>query len=492
MTQPPADDRRVEAERRVNDPKWLLTQITDRMKICPIPDAQLRLTAHVRERTGHNSLVAFYNNGSTPELKLEILKELFRALLKGDFSELKGQVPAGQAATPAKPEEPVQEAPGIPKKLPAVEFGIPPEPEAPQPSPGVSHTVKAAKGSPQGKPAGRAAALEALAELLNAPQQVQIDPDEVRAIATEIVESHLKERLVDARNDLAERLNAFTTTAQKRVDDYLAKIPPRDVIELRKWDGTVKELSGLRHKQLPTVIKSVTARNRSGWPVPCWWYGAPGAGKTHLFKQVAEALDATFYPIPMGPTTTEGKLLGYNNLATGSFVKGQLYEPYKNGGFVLIDEIDIADPSVLVGANSISSNDEFMFPNGEVVPRHRDFYLVASANTLGTGSIGGFTRNKLDAATLDRFAKFRLEYDAELESTLCGNAKWAEWVYKVRQYVEANCSQSIYITPRASINGAALLANGLSAAEVVEATVLAMMPKDLKQTVITQVGLFVP
>lgn len=458
---------------QANDPDFLFKQLNSRIRLCSTPDAQQRITAHVRAVTKHNNLVAFINNGSTPTEKAELLKVLLRAVLKNDFSELKGEVPSGQAVAP--PVAVV--APEVAKA-----FGME----------SMRETLAKTTPAPVAV-ADKAAAMAALLTQLMAPGEpvkATVDADEVRRIVDEVCKAEIHSARKDLAEENRESVRCLINATQAVIREHLAKIPPRDVVEIRKWDGTVKEIAGLTHKQLPTIIKAVSARTASGWPVPCWWYGAPGAGKTHLWGQVAEALEAKHYPIPLGPTTTEGKLLGYKNLATGEFVTGLLYVPFKSGGFVNLDEIDVADPSVLVGVNSLVANDRFLFPNGECVARHRDFYIVASANTIGTGAMLGFQRNKLDAATLDRFAKFRLEYDRDLETALCGNAGWAEYVWKVREYVEKNCAASLYITPRASINGAALIANGLPAEMVADSTLFAMVSKDIKASIIASVGTF--
>lgn len=477
---PPTPDRLQAAKAVASDPKWLFEELTRRIRTSPRSDCQLRITAHIREKTGHSTIVSFHNNGATKEQKVEVYQECIKAIITNDFNPLLGTIPAGQAPVPKAAPEPEPEKP---EADPAI---LKPTPRSESPA-APSMSAPPRSTTPVGS---KADILKMIGEMLE--NSGSVDPDEVASIARDIVASEMKILNKEVNARLEEGIKNTANGLKIAVDAYLAKVPPKDVIELRKWDGTVKEITGLRHKQLPLVIKATTARTVSGWPVPAWWYGAPGAGKTHLWRQVSEALGVKYYPIPLGPTSTEGKLLGYKNLATGDFVQGCLYLPYKEGGLVNLDEIDVCDPSVLVGANSISSNEEFMFPNGEVVKRHRDFYLVASANTLGTGATGGFTRNKLDAATLDRFAKFKLEYDADLESNLCGNPKWAAYVWKVREYVEKNCSQTTYITPRASINGAALLAAGLTPTEVMDATLFAMMSKDMKATVIKAVGQYQP
>ena len=107
---------------------------------------------------------------------------------------------------------------------------------------------------------------------------------------------------------------------------------------------------------------------------------------------LAKALNVPYYPIQCGPTTTEGKIVGYNNIATGTFIEGLAYKAFKNGGLVCLDEVDLSDASVIAGAGNALENQFYTFGNSETIERHRDFYLIAWANTRGTGATGGETR----------------------------------------------------------------------------------------------------
>lgn len=431
------------------DPDFLLKALVDKMKARG-PEVEQRVIAHIQAVSGHGTLPAFHNNGDTPETKCDVYRDCIKAVLTNDFTNLKGESPKGQAKS-SQPEV---------KKDPEPKA----EPEKPASTNELANTIAAA-----------------IAAAMNPkPQAVVVDEAKIRQIAESIVMEHVSGKLMEMQK-----------VAMERVDKYLAKIPPRDVVEIKKWDGTVKEIAGASHKQLPTIIKALTAINSIGWSEFLYVWGAPGAGKTHLLRQIGQGIGVKHYPYPCGPTTTEGKMLGYNNIANGDFVKGWLYDPYKNGGVVGMDEVDLADASVLAGANSIE-NDEFTFGNGETVQRHRDFYLIAFANTIGTGATGGFVRNRLDAATLNRFTHIKLEYDEELESRIFGNPRWTSYVIKVREYVAKNCNNSIYITPRASRKGAALLKAGFKPAEVCDMVLFGLCSAEVKQNITKNVGDYKP
>lgn len=413
-------------------------------------ELQVRITAHVREKTGHNTLFAYQQNGATEQEKVGLWKECLAAIVNDKVESLQGAAAVGQAA---KPEE----------SRPAV------------------------KSTPTAKPEGKA---ERIAESPAKTESGEID--QLRELLGKILGSR-KQEMDEAR--VWEIAASVTQTAvTNALADFAAtfKAPPRDVVEIRKWDGTAKEIGPLVHRQFKQVMQFVTARNTRGYPIPLYLWGGSGSGKTFLFKQIAEALGLKCYPIPLGPTTTEGRLLGFPSLAQGQYVAGLMYEGYKNGGVVGLDEFDIADPGVGVAVNAIGSNEEFMFPNGEVVQRHKDFVLIVGANTRGTGQAQGYCRNKLDAATLDRWAFLELEYDNDLEATLSGNAKWASHVVKVRTYAAAHCGGSLLISPRCSVNGAALLANGIEPEQVENATIYKLASNEVRQNIRSNVGNYQP
>lgn len=76
----------------------LFKQLSDRLK--GKPDITARILAHVRAVSPHTTLVAFHNNGATEEEKVSVYKDCLMAVLKADFSGLKGEVPKGQAQAP--------------------------------------------------------------------------------------------------------------------------------------------------------------------------------------------------------------------------------------------------------------------------------------------------------------------------------------------------------------------------------------------------------
>lgn len=231
------------------------------------------------------------------------------------------------------------------------------------------------------------------------------------------------------------------------------------VIEVRSAEKSVK-IEGQQHKQFEQVLKAISAGSN------VWLTGSAGSGKTHTVEQVATALNLTFYCVSVCSQTTESKLLGYND-ANGKFSETVFFKAYSEGGVFLLDEIDNGNANVLSVLNSALANGVCAFPCG-MVKRHKDFICVAAANTIGTGgNIKYIGRNRIDAATVDRFVLINFEVDTKLEAAICGNADFAKLVQDLRKKAESKGLDCV-ISPRASINGSKLIAAGFSIGEALD------------------------
>ena len=112
-----------------------------------------------------------------------------------------------------------------------------------------------------------------------------------------------------------------------------------------------------------------------------------------------------------------------------------------------------------------------------MVKRHPDSIVIAAANTWGKGADREYVgRNQLDAAFLDRFAKLAWDYDQDFELDIAlevsGNHEsaldWVSFVQSARLSAQTN-KVRVVISPRASIQGAKMLAAAISRETVEEA-----------------------
>lgn len=246
------------------------------------------------------------------------------------------------------------------------------------------------------------------------------------------------------------------------IQQYSAQ-PAVITFEIRDGEGVRERLTGLQHKQTPEVL---------GWliaGVNVWLAGPAGSGKTTMAEQCAKALSLEFYSC--GAVQNEYKLTGFVD-AEGRTVRTSFREAFERGGLFLWDEIDASAANALVAFNQALANESFAFPDG-MVKKHPDFIAVAAANTFGLGATAEYVgRNRIDGATLDRFAQIEIDYDEALEQELAHQIhpefgrSWAQDVQAYRRRARSAGLRHL-ITPRASIMGAKALHAGLPRSQVV-------------------------
>ena len=228
------------------------------------------------------------------------------------------------------------------------------------------------------------------------------------------------------------------------------------------------------HAQLQRVLRKVGAGL-----VNLLIVGPAGSGKTTLASQVAESLGLDFGVLSLSGGANESHLFGrLAPDATGawSYSESPFVRIYRNGGVFLLDEMDAADPNVLVSANAALANGFLVVPaTGERIERHPETIILSAANTFGAGADAMYVgRNALDAATLDRFvgALVTVDYDRDLERKIALDIAGAEGeallarLWSLRDAVASNKLRRIVGT-RAIIAGSKLLKAGDSIAEIV-------------------------
>lgn len=245
------------------------------------------------------------------------------------------------------------------------------------------------------------------------------------------------------------------------------------------------ELNEVTHHMFPRVLATVNREVHAYLP------GPPGTGKSHMVEQVARALDRPFGAMSFHTQSTIASLVGYMD-AHGNYVRTVFRDIYENGGIMLFDEMDGASPAIGIGMNSALANGFMSFPDG-MVARHPDFVAVCTANTMGTGPTAEFAgRQKLDPATLNRFAKIFIDTDENMEDAIVhgmiGEDLGKDWLKKVRHIRRAVAELNIkhFVTMRDSINGARLIAPGdgsFSTLEALEVTILAVLSDDQRDKI---------
>jgi hypothetical protein len=201
---------------------------------------------------------------------------------------------------------------------------------------------------------------------------------------------------------------------------------------------------------------------------------------------VAQALDLPLSSISFSNQTTKTDLLGFVD-ANGIYRASGFVNAFTNGHIFLEDEMDACSSNVLVLLNSAIANGRLELPNNEVVHAHDNFRFIATANTNLRGAKDGYTaRNKLDAATIDRFIVIEWELDEDLEAKITNNDGWLAIVRKCREVAREQLD-GVVITPRSSYDGAKLLAQGLDIDFVIESTIIKAMGEDERKIILKSI-----
>lgn len=238
-------------------------------------------------------------------------------------------------------------------------------------------------------------------------------------------------------------------------------------ISARKQKAVVMEN---QHFKFESVLKTI------GAGINLALVGPAGSGKTSLVHNVATALHLEFYSKSVSAQTGIHEFFGYYD-ASGRYIPTLFRKAYEKGGVFLLDEFDAGNPNVLAALNQATANGSCAFPD-KMVAKHKDFVIVMAGNTFGTGANAEYVgRNKIDAATLDRFMFMEIPYDETLEMVLAEDKDWCEKVQKFRKNAELKKVKCI-ISSRATFHGEALLATGMTELEVVQGVIYKGLSED--------------
>lgn len=286
----------------------------------------------------------------------------------------------------------------------------------------------------------------------DAPMTIE---DMVRRIASELDE-HVK----------ADMLEQFEIFKPNIPTDNVVHVTTRVEVKTPTQHTTH---DGLFHEHFGDLLHLVSIGQHVFLP------GPPGSGKSHAAQQVAEVLGWKFGEISMSPDLPESRIWG--GRTPDGFVETPLLEGLRfaqdnpDSGFAfLFDEMDAARASLVVSINSAAANCRVTAPNGDRLAWQDNVVFIGAANTFGTGPTAEFAgRNKLDAATLDRFAYIPWDTDPMMERQVVMSflqhdsvlaEAWLDAWRTLRDNVKTYGLKT-FVTMRGARNGARMLASGL-------------------------------
>jgi hypothetical protein len=296
--------------------------------------------------------------------------------------------------------------------------------------------------------------------------------------------------LDDMEQQVYDRVMGDVADNEGLIDKVCARANiPRDVIyTFPDRNFTVK---GHQHPDVELLLQAMNAGiNR------IFTWGAPGLGKTHAAKQVAEAMEMQFFS--QIPVADQYQLLGFKD-ATGEYHESEVFRwaTCKGPALLLLDEVDASHPSAVLALNAMLENRFGVFPTGRV-----DFgeekYVIGNGNTPMSGATADHNgRYKQDGAFADRFAlRFEWQDDpatekiiAQKQSGLSGSELEGavEAARKVRSNLKDNGIQIAW-GPRRTFAVAKLVAAGMTPRKACEYAGLHELDEGQRKRALKTVG----
>ena len=316
-----------------------------------------------------------------------------------------------------------------------------------------------------------------------------------KEVQDKITEMIISESMNDIKNTVNATLDDFKTAMEAKIEG-VKTAAYADIKSLESYVTTEKPLvvnlgtveapkNELVHKSFTTITKILSSTKRKEKNIML--VGGAGGGKTHLVGSVARALKLNFYPMSVGLQTTKSDLLGFIN-ANGIYMPSPIRLAYENGGVLLLDEFDAAHAGVITILNSLLANGHCSFPD-KIVEKHKDFICLCACNTYGKGgTIDYVGRNRLDAATLDRFIIVDVDYDENLERELTRNDEWTNTIKQIRETIDKFGIKMI-VSPRASMDGADLLEAGFEMDDVLNMVIFKGCDDDVRTKIMKNITL---
>ena len=151
-----------------------------------------------------------------------------------------------------------------------------------------------------------------------------------------------------------------------------------------------------------------------------------------------------------------------------------------------MDEVDCGNPNVLCVLNAALANKKMLFPGQKkMIKCHKNFRVIACGNTWGNGKCGDYAgRNRLDAATLDRFVGIEVDVDEKMLKKLVDDKDVILLAKKLKNYSESDFKCS----PREMIYCAKLHKAGMSLDDAAKITLLKGKDKDMQEMVLATIN----
>ena len=141
--------------------------------------------------------------------------------------------------------------------------------------------------------------------------------------------------------------------------------------------------------------------------------GKPGTGKTTMAYALGAATGMPTYTIAMTKNTEEDTFQGMTKVIDGSlsFASTDFLDAYTNGGIIILEEINLPDPSVIMGAIGQAVEFPFILMKDGYQPVRRHPMCVI----IGTMNVGTYGSKGVNQALSSRFKQTYMLNDPNKE-----------------------------------------------------------------------------
>lgn len=221
----------------------------------------------------------------------------------------------------------------------------------------------------------------------------------------------LKSRLIDLKltksskpKDSSSKVGLQVTYEKCRAGEYLLNLDWKEaqcmIPDLSFLNGFVPNQAFYKavrkvHRKCTSIIERMDA-GFSGLDaigrdyVNSLLVGRPGTGKTTMVKAICATLGIPLYTVPLSKNIEEDTFEGMTKVVDGklSFVETNFLKCFQNGGMVVLEEVNLADPGIIMGCLGQAIEAPFILnKNGyEEVHRHPLCIVFATMNTGTAGS----------------------------------------------------------------------------------------------------------
>lgn len=273
------------------------------------------------------------------------------------------------------------------------------------------------------------------------------DLDLVPLSVLEGVEPHKKKSSktkTSISNEMEAWKNGEFTIPYEWSEDQQKRIPSKDILDNfvpnEVFRSLVKKCTYRANKVIDRMNLGKEGVDAIGNDyINCRIVGKPGTGKTMALQALAATLGVPYYPVPITKNTEEDFAQGMTKVVEGNFqfVQTDFLEAYKNGGIVVLEEGNLADPAVMMGVLGQAIEAPFVLAEDgyKTVRRHPLFmcFLTMNVNTFGSKDLNEALASRfrqtfmLDDPTKEEFVNILMKHNS--------NAKLCNWIYDSYQKI---------------------------------------------------------